>query len=151
MYATDLSGYSHIGIYLSGYDRHVIYSPVNGVLKRITEIGSSAKNVAMIDFWNFFLYCYLGITPDLVDTSDNYTLVFEIEDLWGYTMYVAVISDKFVGNLKANVLVGSIVDGETKICTILRGSQVDMYTPGNYTIAVDRGDQVRINDFIGDY
>jgi hypothetical protein len=140
-------GWLKISIYLSTFDRHSVYSPGTGWVKKIYEIGEKKKSISMIDFFNFVKYYYLGICPKLKNTIDNYSLLYDFGD----RLKVVVISDKFVGSMDNLVSAGFLYPQLSRLCKINRGSQVDLFYcfSENETLRdllVRHGDKLKIGD-----
>lgn len=143
----DTGDWFQVGIYMSGFDRHFVVSPLHEsrIVRRLI-IGNKADNVAMIDFFNFVKHYYFGRTPKLVDTSPNHTLVYEVENT-ECRMIMAVIADKYVGNLIDS---GEDLPGDDSVCLIRRGSQTDLFIPMRYydKLAVSVGDRVKVGGIV---
>jgi phosphatidylserine decarboxylase len=116
-----------VGIYMSPFDVHFNYAPVNGKVEKIAYT-KAKMNVPMVDLNEYIRISYLR------QAFDNFAARFHLENernsllLSGgdFPVGVVEIADKYVNKISCFVEEGQELKPGDKIGFIDRGSQVDL-------------------------
>lgn len=127
-----------IGIYMSPFDVHFNYAPINGKITNIVH--TQAKlNLPMVDLWEYIQFCWLRRAVNLLGRKfhlENERNTIFIEGKKAKLMMVE-IADKVVNKIDCFVKIGDSVGQGQKVSFIKRGSQVDLVLPGEgYDVVV---------------
>ncbi len=133
-----------IGIYMSPFDVHYNYTPVNGrVLKIVhTEAKANLPMVDMVEYINisFLRRAFDNFAKRFHFENERNTLVIEGEE---FNVVIVEIADKFVNKISCYVEEGQDLSVGQKIGFIERGSQVDIaILSTDIKIKVEFGEQV---------
>ena len=133
-----------IGIYMTPFDIHYTYSPLNGKIENInyTKTGS---NLPMVDLWEYINFTIFRRAIDLF--SRKFHFINERMSISisgeGISAHVILIADKFVNKIRPFVKKEDDLNISQKLAFIERGSQVDLFIPKkDIDIKVRSGKQV---------
>ena len=133
-----------IGIYMTPFDVHYNYCPLEGIVEEINYIPARA-NLPMVDLWEYINFSVLRRGIDLFNrkfhfVNERMTITIKGNKL---SVYVVLIADKFVNKITRYVEKGTQVSISQKIAFISRGSQVDLIIPTKEVgIETEIGNQV---------
>lgn len=133
-----------IGIYMSPFDVHYNYSPVDGKLEKMVHTQTTA-NLPMLDLWEYINVAVLRRTMDLFGRryqleNERNALFIKGDDV---DTVVIQIADKFVNKIAPFVREGERLTTAQKVGFIERGSQVDLVILSkDIEFKVDIGQQV---------
>lgn len=134
-----------IGIYMSPFDVHFNYAPVDAKLTRMFHTQAKA-NLPMVDMWEYVRLAILRRGVDLFGKryhlhNERNTMILEPDG--GPKIAMVQIADKFVNKITPSVAEGDMLTAGQKVGFIERGSQVDLIIfSDTIAPAVSVGDQV---------
>lgn len=133
------------GIYMSPFDVHFNYAPMDAKLARMFHTQAKA-NLPMVDMWEYLRLAVLRQGVDLFGKRyhlENERNTMILEPNGGPKVAMVQIADKFVNKIKPSVSQGDRLRAGQKVGFIERGSQVDLIVfSENVVPAVSVGDQV---------
>ncbi len=117
-----------IGIYMSPFDVHYNYAPIDARLTRMFHTQAKV-NLPMVDFWEYIRLAVLRRTVDLFGKRyhlENERNTMVLSSNGRPEMAMVQIADKFVNKIKPFVAEGDDLAAGQKVGFIERGSQVDL-------------------------
>jgi len=117
-----------VGVYMSPFDVHYNYSPLNGSVKSIFHY-QTGFNLPMVDFWEYFSFTFLRKAVNLFSRKFhiiNERMTIEISNT-DISCVLILIADKFVNKITKFFDEGSELHIGQKISFIERGSQADLF------------------------
>lgn len=132
------------GIYMSPFDVHFNYAPVDGKLTKMFHT-QAKTNLPMVDLWEYVRLAVLRRGVNLFGkryhlTNERNTMI--VADGDRAKVAIVEIADKFVNKITPFVAAGQTLEVGQKIAFIERGSQVDLIVFDEVVPAVSVGDQV---------
>jgi phosphatidylserine decarboxylase len=133
-----------IGIYMTPFDVHFNYSPIDGFIQNIHHVKTDL-NLPMVDLWEYINFTLLRRAVNLFSRkfhfiNERMTISIQGELI---AVHAILIADKFVNKIKKFVAVGDTTKISQKLSFIGRGSQVDLLIPRKeIEIKVRTGQQV---------
>ena len=133
-----------IGIYMTPFDVHYNYAPIDGIVEEIAHF-PSRLNLPMVDLWEYINFTLLRRAVNLFSrkfhfTNERMTIRFKGKEI---VVYAVLIADKFVNKIKTFVNTGDSVHISQQVSFIGRGSQVDIVIPDpSVRIEIREGMQV---------
>ncbi|MBK9282706.1 MAG: phosphatidylserine decarboxylase [Sphingobacteriaceae bacterium] len=117
-----------IGIYMSPFDVHYNYSPINGSVQSIFHY-QTGFNLPMVDFWEYINFAFLRKAVNLFSRkfhfiNERMTIEIVNEKI---SCVLILIADKFVNKITKFFDKGSELSIGQKISFIERGSQADLF------------------------
>ncbi len=133
-----------IGIYMTPFDVHYNYAPIDGTVEEIAHF-QGRLNLPMVDLWEYINFTLLRRAVNLFSrkfhfTNERMTMRFNGKKI---VVYAVLIADKFVNKIKTFVNSGDPVHISQQVSFIGRGSQVDIVIPdSSVSIEVKEGMRV---------
>ena len=143
-----------IGVYLTIFDKHSVYTPMECLVASADHIRTSS-NIPMLDVLEYINVHFVRTFKNWYEKnvngflSENERMVFKLDT--GVILYL--IADSSVNKVSISESVEfETLDPLTKIAHIRRGSQVDIFVPSslNYTWWICEGDKVDIGSILGE-
>ncbi len=136
----------HVGIYMTPFDRHFVFSPIAGVVSNI-EHWKATANLPMLDLLEYWRVMLARKFDDWMSRhgwiTTNERVRVDLDTSHG-PVSIIMIADKYVNKVDIMVKVGQTLEEGTALAFIGRGSQTDFILPSSFHCPLPVGSKLKI-------